>query len=555
MSGQSHPPIPAGGFAGDFFDNLPCGYFRRDADSWEFEFLSPRFLKITGYTEAEFRQVFHNCYAEMIYEEDRARVLREVEEQIAAGVNVHCEYRVHTRGGGLKQVDEICALGYDGQGRQWLYSSIAETNVGLTLLRSLLTYLPAGMVIFDFAKPGLPLFVSEQALRIFGLSAAEFEDISAGKTTFNFFPDNDFQLLRKKIADNPGQTGEIVYRAVGRQGQTMHLRATCSLRTLDDGRSIGYTVLTDVSEQIAVTRKQQQQEEIFKMLMDDTGNIVFDYDVDEDVMDISLLRDGNRTIKTIKRYLAEFATVSLIHHDHIDMLLGRFREAKMRPISDHCSFQANIDGQGYRWFRSYYKSVVDENGRVCRIIGRFRDSSAEVEAAQKLQRRADIDGLSGIYNRAKTVEMINERLRTDVPGCKHTLMVFDIDRFKQINDTCGHPMGDKVIGMVAAVLRSLFRSDDVLGRIGGDEFAVLTTTPETFRMTVRAERLQALAREIADKLRLGVKVSLSIGMAEAPRYGRDFDTLFLKADKALYAAKRGGRDRWVVYHESGELED
>lgn len=417
------------------------------------------------------------------------------------------------------------------------------------LLRSIMTCLPAGVLAFAWDNPGVPLFINEQALRIYGLRTSDLAAIRNGERTFTFIPREELANIKPDMEGQGERPFEMVFRISGQENRPIDVRATCCLRSDAAGRKICYATVADVSEQLAEVRQQTKQEEVFKLLMDETRALIFYYDVEADTMEYSLMYRGRRRLLTRERFLAEFFSQTRTHPDYREEFLRRLREARDNQISDQFEFLGDFYDTGYRWYRAHYKSLVDAKGEVFQIIGRARDVTDEIEATHKLQLRADIDEMSGIYNRAKTVELVNARLAREIPGCKHTMMLFDIDRFKEINDTCGHLTGDDVIRSVANVMRSLFRSDDIIGRVGGDEFVVMATTPDNFRMSVRAERLQSMVRDISKMLCLPIKVSLSIGMAVAPEHGRNFQTLFDKADKALYAAKRGGRDRWVLYHE------
>jgi len=124
------------------------------------------------------------------------------------------------------------------------------------------------------------------------------------------------------------------------------------------------------------------------------------------------------------------------------------------------------------------------------------------------------------------------------------MAIFDIDHFKQVNDRHGHAVGDEVLRGVADALASSKRGEDVLARIGGEEFLVLLAEQGADGARDAAERLRRAAGEA--EVRAGdqaVHVTLSGGVALFPSDGADWDHLFAAADRRLYAAKRDGRDR------------
>ena len=165
-----------------------------------------------------------------------------------------------------------------------------------------------------------------------------------------------------------------------------------------------------------------------------------------------------------------------------------------------------------------------------------------IEAARQLERLrelADHDPLTGLRNR-RGFEQGLQRRRGRI-----ALAICDLDRFKRVNDTLGHPAGDDVLRRFADLLRARTREDDVAVRLGGEEFALVLTGVGEREALAIAERLR---REVAKEFReFPVPISVSVGIAEtAP--GEDAEALVRAANRALFAAKRLGRDRCVVHH-------
>jgi len=127
-------------------------------------------------------------------------------------------------------------------------------------------------------------------------------------------------------------------------------------------------------------------------------------------------------------------------------------------------------------------------------------------------------------------------------------MVIDLDFFKRVNDTYGHDVGDKVLRRFAEILRFECRQSDIIGRLGGEEFALLATeTPLAATETV-ATRIREACRRLSVSTPLGdVTCSCSIGISELRPEDSDIDSVLRRADAALYDAKRSGRDRWKTH--------
>ena len=160
------------------------------------------------------------------------------------------------------------------------------------------------------------------------------------------------------------------------------------------------------------------------------------------------------------------------------------------------------------------------------------------------------DGLTKIFNK----KYFQDRIRTEFAfSARHktalSLILFDIDHFKQVNDTQGHPAGDKVLVALAAHVLKLVRVEDVFARYGGEEFAVLCRGTDVQRAEVLADRIRTSVEQlpiIYNTDRISITISMGVAMIPHTKIG-DVDTFIGVTDQALYEAKRGGRNRVVAY--------
>jgi len=179
------------------------------------------------------------------------------------------------------------------------------------------------------------------------------------------------------------------------------------------------------------------------------------------------------------------------------------------------------------------------NGR----IWLFNDVTAQRKVQEELRHMAGTDPLTGLANRrsfAATGQTLIDRLRRE--GRPMTVLMLDIDHFKSINDRFGHPVGDKVLQAMARRCRALMRENDLIARLGGEEFAVLLPYANAEEGAVIAERLRAA---VAAEPMAEVDVRVSIGGATINGEDAVLDEVLGQADKALYDAKTGGRNRVV----------
>jgi diguanylate cyclase (GGDEF)-like protein len=171
------------------------------------------------------------------------------------------------------------------------------------------------------------------------------------------------------------------------------------------------------------------------------------------------------------------------------------------------------------------------------------------ETLAVLSRQSERDGLTGIYNRRKLEEVLRlEILRAHRYKQKLSLMMFDIDHFKKVNDTYGHLVGDEAIRHVATTALATLRATDVVARYGGEEFVAVLPGEDLTGVTLAAERVRAAARRPFTALPdVALSVTVSIGVTSLRPDIADAKGFIAEADQALYASKQGGRDRVTAF--------
>ena len=179
---------------------------------------------------------------------------------------------------------------------------------------------------------------------------------------------------------------------------------------------------------------------------------------------------------------------------------------------------------------------------VWKLVSRLQESQ------KQLKQLSVTDELTGLRNRRYIMERLEDEFqRARRTGKPMGLIMLDLDFFKQINDMHGHQFGDLVLKAVASRMRSSIREYDLLGRIGGEEFFIVSPEAEVEETLGIAERIRELVRgeAISDGKR-EVNITISAGVTMLKEHDRDIDVLFSRADSALYSAKQQGRDRVVV---------
>jgi diguanylate cyclase (GGDEF)-like protein/PAS domain S-box-containing protein len=321
---------------------------------------------------------------------------------------------------------------------------------------------------------------------------------------------------------------------------------------IDGERQVIHAAARDVTEQREAEAAQREAEERFRRAFDDSATGMAVVGVEGARRDVVL--DANESLARIfgcgrEELVGSHALSAMVDAEHAPRL-ARAMEDLLRGVEAvHHGEVRVVRPDGVRaWLDMTASLVRDGDGRPLYLLVQALDVTERKTAEERLRFLADHDPLSGLFNRRRfeaelqrEVDLSRSRPRRSV------LLLLDVDRFKSINDTLGHAVGDAAIERLGDALRSRLRSADVVARLGGDEFAAilrrtdLTAAREVARdlQVVAARRLASIVGEAHGPVTLSVGV-VALEEADSP------DELLSFADRALYAAKAGGRDRVVI---------
>lgn len=226
--------------------------------------------------------------------------------------------------------------------------------------------------------------------------------------------------------------------------------------------------------------------------------------------------------------------------------LSRAHEAALDDVSQGYSAEFRTTKLRDAWIEAVFRAHFDDAGRCIGTIATVHDVTMRKNQELTLSRSATTDSLTGLLNRAGFRERL-ERALLNAPEGSLSVAVLDVDRFKLINDSSGHQVGDLVLCEIARRIASQVRNCDAVGRLGGDEFVVLLSTPnwdmvqEICNRIVSAVSRDAVTLPSSD----GLRVAISCGVAHLSA-NRTVDEFIHEADTALYQAKRNGRNCVVI---------
>jgi diguanylate cyclase (GGDEF)-like protein/PAS domain S-box-containing protein len=245
--------------------------------------------------------------------------------------------------------------------------------------------------------------------------------------------------------------------------------------------------------------------------------------------------------------------IELIHPDD-KWKVSEYFDKSLSPIDGehlfNCEYRMLQPNHEYLWVMGAAKLVRDAEQKPTRIVGSIRDISERKRSEEKIKHMAFHDALTGLPNRSYFLQRIEEKIEAckDTPD-KFAILLIDLDKFKSINDTYGHHMGDQVLKHAANLLREIKGPDGIVSRHGGDEFLMLIPQASVKQnISFICDGLIQLFNRPFEENGQIIVITVSIGYSLYPDDGHDLDALVNKADLAMYLAKSEGRNRYEPYN-------
>lgn len=402
-------------------------------------------------------------------------------------------------------------------------------------LRTLVNNAP--IVLFAFDHEGIVTHLEGSGLEPLGLRAGE----AVGRSAFEVYSDSPraLQVLRRALA------GEAFQETVELRGLIFEVEF--APRKDAQGRVLGAIgVATNVTDQRRAERAADQSEMRYRMLFD--GNLAGVY---RTTLEGKVL-DCNESFADIFGYASREEVLSLPAWDFYltaedrRTYLARLKERRTLTNYEQCLRRK--DGS-HVWVLENGNLIEGLDGNPTIIEGTLIDITERKRAEEQVKHLAFHDSLTGLPNRL----LFNDRLRVAMVHAnryreKLAVLFLDIDRFKVINDSLGHSIGDELLRRVAERVAGCIRQEDTIARLGGDEFTVLLPG------IAKEEAAATIANKILEAVRLPffiehreLFITTSIGVTLFPADGADPETLVRNADTAMYRAKEQGRDNHQLY--------
>lgn len=424
-------------------------------------------------------------------------------------------------------------------------------------LETLLQEAVAGIAIVSPHPAGVRLeYTNNGFFEIFGYTREEYEDLGED-VRLNLFHERDFMNVVTKINTDyaPGEVIKFECRINKKGGEQGWVDiSTRKPRNAAQGEQTFICSITDITKLKKIQLQQEKEKKRYEIIEELSDNIFFTYDVATDVFEASakILRSmGTRT--KIENAIESMTYGDILDHRDVPAFIGALSNALSGQKKN--TFDARIinnRGDGI-WHRIKFTVIFDENDNAMQFVGNITDVDKEKKEKNRLIAQAETDQLTGFLNKLSTTLKVNEIIK-DEEIDEGVFFIFDIDDFKKLNDTYGHRVGDIFLKEFTNKLSLSFRSTDILGRVGGEEFVLyLSGVGENKHyLEEKANQIQTICNSVRLDACPEKEFSCSIGIARFPSDAKTYTELYEKADKAMYYVKNHGKKNFAFYDEIGE---
>ena len=530
-------------------------------DDFRVLFASDKYYELTGYTKKEFYDApIYGKGRNLVVEEDLPGLQSVVSELLENGNPCRAVYRVRKKDGSIAWNTAYCS-GYEKIGDDYIIQGIfIDTTAIKAVEASLLNItntIPGGILQVGLEEDGSPVieYASEGFYRLTGYSMEEYaaEDFKLADSP-SIHPE-DKKILMDRInqfIENNKKEDLLDYRSVHKDGSIRWIRINGIKLPEEYGKSLGFMcILTDITESKAAEQKAKLDEERYRIICEQTQDIVFDWNMETVSIYHSPTFENKFGYKLPVENTLEFLCQSdTVYSDDLHKLVELTERLKNGQAYGEAEYRIRTNKGKFIWCRIRGTAIFDENNKAFRAVGTISDISEYKKQHDALKEQAEKDLLTGIYNKMTGQKQIDTYLEYSDPQQTHGLLMIDIDDFKFVNDNYGHAIGDALLTECARLICSCLREEDIVVRIGGDEFVVLLKNvkyDENIRQ--KAESIIELFRKRLKNEEAGKSITCSIEISIFPKDGYGFQELYEKADAALYFAKGKGKNTFSLFSE------
>jgi len=408
--------------------------------------------------------------------------------------------------------------------------------------------------VYQTSREGRFLSVNPALVEMLGFSNAEELYALPGAASLYWNPEDRADFIRRIEAD--GEVRNAEYHLRRKDGRRLVILESGRVVRDEQGAVVAYEgTVADITERKKAETAVFEEKERAQVTLQSIGDGVITTDAQGRVDYLNPIAESLTGWDTREArglpVAAIFRLVSDIDREPVENPVVRcLREARVIGLSDHTVLLSRL-GQEIA-IQNSAAPIRDRAGEVIGAVMVFHDVSRERRLRRALAYQASHDALTSLINRREFESRLNEALLTTRRGerVRYVLLYLDLDQFKLVNDTCGHPAGDRLLKQITGLLQTRVRGSDLLARLGGDEFGILLTDCAPEQAMKIAESLRQAIRDYRFVWHDGaLNVGVSIGIVEITRDTESMAALMSAADVACYAAKDQGRNRVHIYQQ------
>lgn len=523
------------------------------------------FYEMEGYSKEEFVSEIDNRYEKLMLPEDWTSLKKLIEKSIVDEKYFTLEFRSKgkDRGYAWRRIRGVACRSNDQ--KTYIYSTIGdidEIKSNETRYRSLVDNLNCGLirVYYDGEQPVIE-YVSKSFFRMIGMSKeeyyAKFEEITRNGTIFPEVCNERGMSLLKEFFETDKKTDSFEFSVV-KADKTEAAAGVGDTRWYE----IGFTVVEKNKKYVVVqclvldiSEKRRALEEVRKSraklsaIAGLSADSIFEYSFASDTMlfySHFQTPDSPFTSRSISSAFLNrlLNTDRFIHPDDKHLVEETIHRIKKGATNFYMEIRKKKKQGKYVWLAVEGRVVADKATNDKRVFGKFKDIDEKKKKEEALRYQSERDSLTGLYNNKVTKKKICEML-DDLDQPNTFCIAVDIDNFKDINDTMGHLYGDTVICSFANTISETFK-DSIIGRIGGDEFAVLVFNSNGIEIKEKCQKVNETLAKIFEGDSDFVSISASFGVTECMKQ-MTYDDIFMRADAALYYLKENGKGDIAFY--------
>ncbi len=295
--------------------------------------------------------------------------------------------------------------------------------------------------------------------------------------------------------------------------------------------------------------------EKFRIATKQNQTIVFDFDCDKCAIEFNGDTEFLFGQQIDRLDSKDFPILQRIIHEDDFSLFKALRDFNRGSLSAvNREFRIKCFDGNYYWFKMLGTFIKGNDGKALKLVGNLANVDDVINKEKMLKQKAENDALTGLLNKGTFQEKVEAVLANAKNDDLYAFYIIDLDNFKQVNDSMGHLVGDKVLVDTAQKLCMVFSDKDFVGRIGGDEFTAflkLTSDGKKIGEKIIREKASAICEklnEIYSNKDVKVNVSSSVGIALYPEHGLKYNDLYKNADSALYLSKNGGKNQFHIFN-------